>query len=225
MAVSPSEFGQLGFSIHESVVGVAHLEALSWAADTGAGLRNLLDLLAVAEVARGCVLTDLVAPILGPDAFAVRAILFDKTPDANWKVTWHQDLTIAVRERREVPGFTSWSEKAGVSHVQPPVSILANMLAVRLHLDDCGLDNGPVRVLPGSHLHGRIAEPDIPGWRQRVAEVVCTVPRGGVLLMRPLLLHASSPATSPSRRRVLHIEYAANELPGGLEWKWRVGRS
>ena len=136
-------------------------------------------------------------------------------------MTWHQDLTIAVRERHEVPGFAFWSEKAGVMHVQPPVSILENMLAVRLHLDDCGPDNGPVRVLPGSHRHGRIAESEIPAWRQRVAEVVCTVPRGGVLLMRPLLLHASSPAVSPSRRRVVHIEYAADGLPGGLEWRWR----
>lgn len=214
-----------GFSILKGSSRFVDLEGLSSiTSGPTAGHRNLLDFPEITALAAGPILTDLVAPVLGPNAFAVRGILFDKTPDVNWKVTWHQDLTIAVRDPKEVPGFSAWSLKGGQVHVQPPVSILENMLAVRLHLDDCGPDNGPVRVLPGSHRHGRIAESDIPAWRQRVAEVVCTVPRGGVLLMRPLLLHASSPAVSASRRRVLHIEYAAEELPGGLEWRWAVGK-
>lgn len=118
-------FDEQGFSIPESPPRLDDLENLTvLVVDSAAGHRNLLDLTEIAALARGSILTDVVTPILGPNAFAVRGTLFDKTPDANWKVTWHQDLTIAVRERREVPGFTSWSEKAGVIHVQPPVRIL-----------------------------------------------------------------------------------------------------
>ena len=158
--------------------------------------------------------------ILGRDHYAVRALLFDKTADANWKVAWHQDLTIAVRERRDVPGFGPWSTKAGVVHVQPPLPVLEHMLAVRLHFDECGLANGPLRVLPGSHRAGKIPEGEISSWPHRVSEEICLVPRGGALLMRPLVLHASSTAMEPTHRRVIHIEYASSSLPGGLEWRW-----
>ena len=101
----------------------------------------------------------------------VRAILFDKTPSANWKVVWHQDLTIAVRERGVVSGFGPWSEKEGVVHVQPPIELLERMLAVRVHLDDCGADNGPVRVLPASHRVGRLSGEAIDEWRKLRAPV------------------------------------------------------
>jgi ectoine hydroxylase-related dioxygenase (phytanoyl-CoA dioxygenase family) len=157
-------------------------------------------------------------------AFAVRGILFDKTPDANWKVVWHQDLTIAVRERRHVAGFGPWSEKDGVAHVQPPAALLARMVAVRVHLDDCTATDGPVRVLPGSHRAGRLSAADVERWRAAVPEVVCTVPRGRILAFHSLLLHASSPALEPAHRRVVHVEYAAAEwadLPGGLAWHER----
>ncbi len=158
------------------------------------------------------------AAALGPNCFPVRALLFDKTPAANWKVTWHQDLTIAVRARRDVEGYGPWSSKAGIPHVQPPISVLERMVALRVHLDDCGPDNGPLRVLPGSHRAGLLRASEIDGWRQRVAEVSCIVMRGGLVVMRPLLLHASSPAKSPGHRRVVHIEYAAAELADGLKW-------
>lgn len=184
------------------------------------GQRNLLELADVRDLAGWIRTAEPVQGVLGASAKPVRGILFDKTPDANWKVTWHQDVTIAVSERREVPGFGPWSVKAGVVHVQPPVTILEAMLSVRVHLDDCNSENGPLRVLPGSHRHGRIHQSQIEGWRSRVPEEICEAARGSVLLMRPLLLHASSPATSPSHRRVLHLDYAFGELPGGLEWRW-----
>lgn len=184
------------------------------------GLRNLLDVPAVAELAESEAIRSLVDPILGREAFPVRGILFDKTPAANWKVSWHQDLTIAVKHRSDAPGYGPWSEKAGVIHVQPPVAVLERMLAVRLHLDENGIGNGPLRVLPGSHRAGVLRDADIPRWRSRVVEQVCLVPRGGVLLMRPLLLHASSPAVEPQHRRVIHLEYASCELASGLEWRW-----
>src|SRR5690606_16226043 len=98
--------------------------------------------------------TSLLAALLGPGWRVVRSILFDKTPDANWKVAWHQDLSIAVRERADVAGYGPWSRKDGVVHVEPPTSVLKRMVTLRLHLDDCNAENGPLRVLPGSHAHG-----------------------------------------------------------------------
>ena len=159
---------------------------------------------------------------LGDQCFAVRALLFDKTPDANWKVIWHQDLSIAVRARASVAGFGPWSEKAGVPHVQPSVEILEQMLAVRVHLDDCGPDNGPVRVLPGSHRAGRLSATAIEHWRGHAAPVVCLAERGAILAFRPLIVHASSSAAVPGHRRVIHLEFAATELPDPLEWHTRV---
>jgi hypothetical protein len=182
-------------------------------------VRNLME--NVPEVRRLALSPEIrtsVVPVLGEGARAVRAILFDKTPEANWKVAWHQDLSIAVRARAEVPGYGPWSEKAGVVHVQPPAQVLENMVTVRLHLDDCGPENGPLQVLPGSHAHGVLSPPEIERWRASVEPVNCNVARGGVVLMRPLLLHASASATQPGHRRVIHLEYAAASLPAGLEW-------
>jgi len=157
--------------------------------------------------------------VLGPNPVAVRALVFDKRPGANWKVSWHQDLTIAVKERRELAGFGSWTTKAGIPHVQPPSTVLDRMLTLRLHLDPCGPDNGPVRVMPGSHRHGRVSAGQIDEYRAGQGFFECVAQRGDVLAMRPLLLHASSAATSPAHRRVIHIEYAAfDALPTELEW-------
>jgi hypothetical protein len=163
-------------------------------------------------------LLELVRPVLGPGAFVVRGLLFDKTPEANWPVPWHQDLTVAVKHRRDVPGFGPWTIKGGVPHVRPPIGVLERMLTLRIHLDDCDATRGPLRVLPGSHAAGRLGAEQTREWLDRVAPVECHVPRGGVLIMRPLILHASSPAAVPRRRRVVHLEYAADLLPGDVEW-------
>ena len=148
---------------------------------------------------------------------AVRGILFDKTPDANWLVPWHQDLSIAVRERRYVPGFGPWSVKAGVHHVQPPGEILDQMLTVRIHLDACPAENGPLRVIPGSH-RSLLSPNELARRVNEESSVACCVEAGDALLMRPMLAHTSAPARIPAHRRVVHIEYAACELPGALEW-------
>jgi ectoine hydroxylase-related dioxygenase (phytanoyl-CoA dioxygenase family) len=182
-------------------------------------MRNLLATVpAVQSLAQAQPIRALVATVLGPAAFAVRGLLFDKTRAANWKVPWHQDLTIAVRRRLEVAGFGPWSVKAGVQHVQPPEAILESMLTVRLHLDDCGPENGPLQVFGGSHLSGRMSADVIRAWRERMSPIRCVVGRGGVLLMRPLLLHSSLPARAPAHRRIIHLDFAAYPLPGGLEW-------
>jgi len=187
------------------------------------GVRNLLDASpAVRALATSPAVRSAAEAVLGADCFAVRAILFDKTPGANWKVVWHQDLTIAVRERADVAGYGPWSEKAGVPHVQPPAELLERMLAVRVHLDECGADNGPVRVVPGSHRSGRLSAAAVDAWRQGAAEVDCLAERGAILAFRPLLLHASSAAVAPAHRRVVQVEFVAEELPAPLEWHARV---
>lgn len=214
-----------GYELLRGVAGPDEVHALreelAPLVDAGrGGVRNLLDHPAVRRWAADPRVREMVEPALGASALAVRAILFDKTPDANWKVTWHQDVTIAVRDRVEVKGFGPWSLKEEVWHVRPPVAVLEGMLAVRLHLDRCREENGPVRVVPGSHQEGLLREADYDGCRARRGEVVCVAEEGDVLLMRPLLLHASSPAQVPRHRRVLHIEFAGRELPPGLAWRW-----
>jgi ectoine hydroxylase-related dioxygenase (phytanoyl-CoA dioxygenase family) len=156
--------------------------------------------------------------ILGEDAFAVRGILFDKQEDANWKVPWHQDVTIAVKSRVEVDGYGPWSIKEDVVHVQPPQAVLEQMVSVRLHLDDCPASNGALRVIPGSHLKGRLDQNAIPTFVGIQSGVVCEVGRGGALLMKPLTIHSSSTAQRPRHRRVIHFDYAISNLEDGLEW-------
>lgn len=185
------------------------------------GIRNILDHEIVRGLARESAVRSMVESELGSHAFPCRAILFDKTPEANWKVVWHQDLTIAVRERIEQPGFGPWSQKVGTPHVQAPSHSLERMLAVRVHLDDCGADNGPLQVLPGSHRAGKLSPVEIDEWRRRVAPVDCLALRGSVLAFKPLLLHRSSRAAAPNHRRVVHLEFASSELPGALEWHSR----
>lgn len=160
----------------------------------------------------------LVTPILGPTCRPVRAILFDKSNSNNWALPWHQDRTIAVVERREVEGFGPWTVKAGMQHVAPPQDLLAKMITVRAHLDEVPASNAPLLVAPGSHRMGRIAEADIADVVRRCGIATCLAEPGDVWVYSTLMLHASKAASAPSRRRVLQVDYAAEELPGGLEW-------
>jgi ectoine hydroxylase-related dioxygenase (phytanoyl-CoA dioxygenase family) len=188
------------------------------------GGRNLLGVPDVRNLAAEQSIRTLIEPIVGKAATPVRALFFDKTPEANWPVLWHQDLTIAVAERHDHEGWGPWSIKAGVTHVEPPAALLATMLTVRLHLDDCHTGNGPLRVLPGSHRLGRLTRDRIRALTATGDEVACLAPAGAALIMRPLLLHASSPATRPDHRRVIHIEYArADALPHPLRWAYAEG--
>lgn len=213
-----------GFEIVENVLNHEALEELRYAVAElpsrhRGGVRNLLqNSESIVALATAGSVKAMANAALGADAFPVRALLFDKAPAANWKVPWHQDTAIAVAGRMEVPGFIGWSVKDGVTHVHPPVDVLERMVSLRIHLDDCGSDNGPLRVLPGSHRHGKLDDAEIERWRQTTEEVSCCVSQGDVLVMRPLLLHASSPAKSPSHRRVIHLEYARDELPNGMRW-------
>lgn len=182
-------------------------------------VRNLLDVSEpVRLLASSRVVQEVVAPVLGLEAFPVRGILFDKTPGANWKVPWHQDVTIAVSSRVETEGFGPWSTKAGVLHVQPPAEVLENMLTVRIHLDPCTAENGALKVIAGSHSKGKLSEVEASQIGMNSKPTICELDAGGALLMRPLLLHSSSSSNSPKHRRVIHLDYSAKKLHGGLQW-------
>ena len=231
MAFLEQEIEQFGFAIVEGVLSEERVLSLTTElneiAETTAirrrggifAVRNLLDVCpSVRPLSASPVLQSLVEPVLGPGFFPIRGILFDKIPGANWLVPWHQDVTIALREKVEAEGFGPWSIKAGVHHVQPPAHILRNMLTVRLHLDPCTEENGALHVIPGSHTFGKIPESSIPSIRQSSSARVCSVDRGAALLMRPLLLHASHPSSVPGHRRVIHLDFAAVQLPLPMRW-------
>jgi ectoine hydroxylase-related dioxygenase (phytanoyl-CoA dioxygenase family) len=216
-----------GYAIAESILTGAEVAALRDAAAgvfareerPRAGVRSLLTRHpAFHTLAQDERLRELVADSLGGGAFVVRSILFDKSPERNWDVVWHQDTTIAVMEHLDVPGFGPWSVKDRIPHVQPPSAVLDDMLTVRIHLDDCGPHNGGLQVVPGSHRRGIIPDRAIDSTACEAAATTCSVRAGGVLLMRPLILHASKKATVASHRRVVHLEFAAGGLPGGLRW-------
>jgi ectoine hydroxylase-related dioxygenase (phytanoyl-CoA dioxygenase family) len=158
------------------------------------------------------------ASALGSDARPVRAILFDKSPDTNWALGWHQDRTICVAARLEVEGFGPWTVKGGMHHVEPPFGLLESMATLRVHLDDVPADNAPLLVAPGSHRLGRIGEGEIAGAVRACGSRACTAQAGDIWLYATPILHASHAAARPARRRVLQLDYAAFDLPGKLEW-------
>jgi ectoine hydroxylase-related dioxygenase (phytanoyl-CoA dioxygenase family) len=179
--------------------------------------RNVLDWFPVARTLwREPTLTDLLTNVLGERFGLVRALYFDKPPERTWALPWHQDLTIAVREHAADMGdFTHPTRKAGVPHVEAPLNLLERMLTLRVHLDDVTDENGPLRVLPGSHRDGKSLRTDLQ------LETAIHARAGDVLAMRPLLAHASGASTPGTvrHRRILHFEFAANpELPHGLHW-------
>lgn len=186
---------------------------------TAAGTRNLLDRPWCAA---------LVAPIrarlhalgvLPADAVAVQCTLFRKTSECNWKVPYHQDLSIPVAARVDDAGLSGWTVKEDGDYVQPPTRLLEVLLAVRLHLDPCAADDGALRVVPGSHRLGRIEAERVAAIDKRSCEVVCEADIGDAILMRPLLLHASSKARAPNGRCVLHFLFAPPEPGCGLSWR------
>lgn len=170
------------------------------------------------EIASSPPLLTLARSLAGQDARPTKATYFDKRPEANWSLPLHQDLTITVHAQAEVPGYSHWSMKAGVPHVQPPVRVLEGIVALRIHLDDCPADNGALEVVPGTHIQDRIPAADLRMMHLESRAVVCPAQAGDVLAMRPLLVHGSSKARVPKRRRVLHVEYATTELDAPLQW-------
>lgn len=156
--------------------------------------------------------------ILGEEPQLVRAIFFDKNPEKNWLVSWHQDKTVSVNKKQHIDGWGPWSLKDGTNHVQPSESVLSKMITFRIHLDDTNTDNGCLKVIPNSHSYGVLTQIEIDSLIKSTVFVECLAEAGDLLIMRPLILHASSKARFPKHRRVIHMEFSGYELPNGIVW-------
>jgi hypothetical protein len=200
----------------------AHLEAIERAIARLPGDRPGLRLKGVSELDAlldpAGAISAAIAPFTGVAVRPVRAILFDKNPATNWSLAWHQDRTICVRERRDVPGFGPWTVKSGLLHVAPPFGLLERMVTIRIHLDDVPADNAPLLIAPGSHRCGLVREDMIDGVVAACGVHVCTARAGDIWVYATPILHASDSAPNPRARRVLQVDYAGFDLPGGLEW-------
>jgi len=176
-----------------------------------AGVRHGMAIPAIADLSREPQIVELARQVLGVQAFPFRATVFDKSSRANWLVVWHQDTALPLRSRKELAGWGPWSVKGGIDYAHAPGCALSQVLALRVSLDDSNCDNGPLRVLPGTHNSGVLSDDQIHELASRMSPVDCICPKGGVVAMRPLLVHASSKSRTEMPRRVLHIEYAASD--------------
>jgi ectoine hydroxylase-related dioxygenase (phytanoyl-CoA dioxygenase family) len=215
--------GDFGFRIVSGVLDPAEtshpLRALEASPLTRsrAGARHLMKHSTVSDVANDPRLLAIASGFLGPSAVPYRATLFDKSSARNWLVTWHQDVALPMQERRDVRGWSSWSMRSGITYAHAPATALARVVALRLHFDDSREDNGPLRVLPGTHALGVLSEADTERLVREIPPVDCLACSGGIVAMRPLILHASSKAETDHPRRVLHIEYVDSlEVDDGL---------
>ncbi len=171
----------------------------------------------VSDIANDPRIAGIATDILGSRAVPFRATLFEKSEQANWLIAWHQDTALPLTSRFEDEGWGPWSLKAGILHAHAPGWALALIVALRLHLDESGSDNGPLRVIPGSHQLGVLTDQVALEYARSNAAIECLSPRGGVIAMRPLLIHSSTKARSARSRRVLHIEYSGSlELQPGI---------
>lgn len=182
-----------------------------------AGVR-LYDNAALGRILASGPIHDIAAHYLGIDARPVRAVLFDKSPGTNWALGWHQDRTIAVEDRREVPGYARWSTKAGVQHVEPPFDLLERMVTIRIHLDPVPADNAPLLIARGSHRLGKVADCDAEPAALAGEVYTCLAERGDVWTYATPILHASRAAVGHRHRRVLQVDWSADALPAPLSW-------
>ncbi len=158
----------------------------------------------------------IISTVFGKDFFVVKSIYFDKPEQSNWFVAYHQDLTISVDKKSDIKGFGPWTVKQNQFAVQPPLGILENNFTIRIHLDNTNEKNGALKIIPKSHLKG-VYRPETIDWTLE-SETICNVEKGGIMIMRPLLLHASNRSTNNCKRRVIHIEFSNLSLPNKLQW-------
>ena len=203
-----------GYGLIPDVLAPSEIESLLSRLDeeqlprTRAGVRHAMRSPTVAKIANDPRLSEIARKILGPNAIPFRATLFEKLPDSNWLVGWHQDTALPVLTRVEASGWGPWSIKDGVNYAHAPAKALETVVALRLHLDDSNLDNGPLRVLPGTHTNGVLTDEEVLSFAARRSSVDCPMSKGGIIVMRPLIIHASSKSQTDNPRRVLHIEFA-----------------
>lgn len=214
-------FAARGFELHAGAAMPVVLDLLLALANAskkraGVRLRDVDGLDGLLDV-RGCI-GAIAAGHLRAAARPVRALLFDKSAANNWSLGWHQDRTIAVIDRQDVEGFGPWTIKAGMLHVEPLPALQTAMITLRVHLDAVEPTNAPLLVAPGSHRLGRIQQADIPAVVRRCGIASCVAAAGDIRAYSTPILHASKAAVTSCRRRVLQVDYAIGELPGGLRW-------
>jgi len=214
------EVKEFGFAIIPDVISREEVTAILTALEREirshrAGFRNMLACDAVRRFVSDSRLLGIAKAVLGDRAFPFRATLFEKSQNANWIVTWHQDKALPMKRRQEKTGWGPWSQKAGVIYALAPASAMDQILALRVHFDESSHDNGPLRVLAKTHEMGVLAGDTIDALAAKKSPQECLIGIGGVIAMRPLLIHASSKSRVTALRRVLHVEYAANEILDG----------
>ena len=228
------ELSEKGYTVIANVFSPTEtasiLQAIEQADSSPTTFRKTADLFAirrflnqvpeVAPLVFTAAFNNIIHRLSGSDYFPVKSIYFDKPGASNWFVSYHQDLTISVDKKIELEGFGPWSIKGDQYAVQPPLDILEGNATFRIHLDDTDADNGALRVIPGSHRKG-VYRPETIDWTKE-REETCVVPAGGVMVMRPLLLHASSRTVNNRKRRVIHIECSNRDLPEPLRWPERL---
>ena len=230
LTIHKQQIEQEGFAIIDDVFSNDEIETIieqiNQADNSGPAFRKTGDLFAIRQFLKEIPavqslvftgrLNTIIEAIFGAGYFVVKSIYFDKPEHSNWFVAWHQDLTISVDKKIAAAGFGPWTVKQNQFAVQPPLEILEHNFTVRIHLDNTDKNNGALKVVPGSHLKG-VYRPETIDWSTET-ESICEVPKGGIMVMRPLLLHASNRTTNHNRRRVIHIEFSNSVLPHGLKW-------
>ena len=165
-------------------------------------------------------LREIIKSNFGENYFITKSIYFDKPEKSNWFVAYHQDLTISVDKKMEIKNFENWTTKQNQFAVQPPKEILEQNFTIRIHIDKTTKENGALKVLNKSHKKGIIRTENIE--LENEMETICEVEKGGIMIMKPLLFHASNKTTNYERRRVIHIEFSNQNLPNELEWSERI---
>ena len=219
------KLGKQGFAIVHSVFSEEGMDSLlkiitaSKSTENNFAIRQFFEIVPEAKpVIFNAAFQSFFKQNFGVNYFLIKAIYFDKPPAANWIVPWHQDLTITTNQKVLHAGYAKWRLKNGVHYVHPPIAILENIVTIRIHLDDCTKANGALRVIPSSHRTGIDKKLDFT----QEKPVICEVKRGGVLLMKPLLFHASKRTTNNLNRRVIHLEFASKELLSPLTYRERI---
>lgn len=172
----------------------------------------------IAQTAAQPSVLSIATSVLGKAPRLVRALFFDKTPDRNWFVAWHQDRTVALNRRVDLHGWRSWTKKDGVHHAEPPREVLDHMVTIRLHVDAADQNAGCLSVIPGSHRLGVLATKDVMRVANGSIAHACIVNAGDAVIMHPLIVHSSAKSRSPAHRRVVHLEFSDYELPPGVAW-------
>lgn len=224
---SAFELKEQGFAFVDGVYTPAELEAMVAAVaamdGTAAGVMRTEETYAIRQVVKHVPallpivlnerMQELLARHIGADACVCKSIWFDKPPGGNWFVGYHQDISINVARKVEAEGYSRWTSKHGLIGVVPPVDVLERVLTVRIHVDRADALNGALKVKAGTHRFGLLRDA-----QEGAMEVECPMEAGDVMLMRPLLLHASMRSTVPARRRVLHLEFSRDHLADGMAW-------